>query len=336
MASNGDESAPPALKKRAANGDLEDDDFGPGTPKKAKLDEEDSDDFGPAMPTSDPTSEPGTKGDDAAVWARIRAQPDEISQVSALDSLLSGSDRAEWMTMLPAERQQSRELDFGKMQQNVTTFTKRGIQRRGDTSSWTDTPQDRADRDAGKARMSSLDMAKQLAAERFKKEEQIEARASVAAFNSEHRSMSLYEQVKSGAIQKEAKEESDSETSDSSGSSSDSERKRSHKHKKSKDKHKHKRRDKDKHKDKDRHKHKDKSKDKGKDKRLKYDEQTPRALSTGDAHKSSGAYWDRERDLERFGSRASEQKRVQTFRDAALLNSRFYSGGTKQGPSNLR
>lgn len=328
MASSSDEPS----KKRALDNTKQDDaELGPAEPKRAKLQEvEDDDSFGPAMPTASSSA-----SGDTGSWARVRLEA-EVGEVTALDKLLTGSDRAEWMTLLPPEKRESREMDFKKLQQNVTSFSKRGIERRGDTSSWTDTPADRAARESGDARMSSLEMAKQLAAERFKREEEQAAQATVAAFNSEHRSLSLYEQVKQGLISKDAKKaDADSRSdSDSESSSSSEEERRSHKHKRSKDKHRHK----DKHKDKDRHKEKRKSKDKKKkkDKKKDYDDQTPKALSTADAHVSGGAYWDRERDLVGFGARASEQKRKETFRDAGLLNSRFASGGTSTGPSNLR
>lgn len=321
-------------KKRALQGD-NDDELGPALPKRAKTVEDDGDDFGPKPSSSsglDATRD--SSGNSRGEWERVRLQA-EVGDVAAVDQLLTESDRAEWMTVLPSERKDSKTLDFGKMQQNVTTFSKRGVQRRGDTSSWTDTPADRAAREAGSASMSSLHMARQLAAQRFQREEQDEARASAAAFNTGSRGMSLYEQLKQGTVEKDTRRpkrrdhESDSDASSDSSSSSDHKRSRSHKHKdRSKDK-----------KSKDKHRHKDKrrDKDKHKDKRSKkeYDEQTPKSLSTADAFAGSG-YWDRERDLVSFGSRVSEQTRTQTFREAAMLNSRFYSGGTSTGPSNLR
>jgi len=329
-----------------------DSDFGPADAKRAKTIEDEDDDFGPKPASS--TSSNGknaSSGQNRAEWERVRLEA-EVGDVTAVDQVLSESDRAEWMTVLPAERKEAKALDFGKMQQNVTSFSKRGVQRRGDTSSWTDTPSDRAARESGSATMSSLDMARQLAAQRFQREEQDEARSSAAAFNTGSRGTSLYEQTKRGTVvddskktrrrdsESESDESDESDTSDDS-SSSDHRRSRSHRHKekskdkKSKDKHRHKdkRRDKDKQKDKDRRKEKrssSSSSSKG-----TYDEQTPKSLSTADVFGGSG-YWDRERDLVSYGNRVSEQTRAQTFRDAALLNSRFYSGGTSTGPSNLR
>lgn len=300
--------------------------------KRAKLEEEDEeDDFGPALPSSTNASGNGAaSSDNKAAWAKVRLEA-EIGEVSAIDEMLNSSDRAEWMTSLPPERVKSATLDFDKMQRSVTAFSKRGMQRRGDTSSWTDTPADKQARESGSAKMSTLDMARQMAAQRFEIEENLEARQSSASFNSGERVMSLYEQVKTGAIKKDSKsskrEYSDSE-SDSESSDSSYERRRSHKHKK-KEKHKDKGRDKDKSRDKDKRRDKDKERHRKKEKKRKrddYDEQTPKAMTTADAFKGKG-YWDRERDLDRFGARDSEQSRAQTFRDAAMLNSRFYSGG---------
>lgn len=306
------------------------DDFGPSVPKRAKLQEDEEDDFGPAMPTAaEADANDAARRSGESAWARVRLEA-EVGEVSAVDDLLNKGDRAEWMTALPPERKKSEALDFDKLQQNVTAFSRRGVQSRGDTSSWTETPADRAAREAGSAKTSSLDMARQMAAQRFQKEEDMESRIATTTSATGERTLSLYEQVKAGKFKKDQKSskrrDSDSESSDysSDSSSSSDDRRRSHKHKRHKDKS----RDKHKHKDKKRDEGR-KSKEKRKDKKKKdySDEQTPKSMSTADAFKGNG-YWDRERDIVRFGARDSDKTRTQTFRDAALLNSRFQSGGS--------
>lgn len=336
MASSSTPEDPSSGSKKRGIEDQIDEDFGPSAAKRAKFEERGEDDFGPAMPTSEElaANEAANKASNTE-WAKVRLEA-EVGDVSAVDALLNGSDRAEWMTSLPPERVKSNKLDFDKMQQSVTTFSKRGVQRRGDTSEWTDTPADRAAREAGSAKMTSLDMARQMAAQRFQRDEDIEARIASSTTSTGERALSLYEQVKAGKFKKDSKSSrrrhSDSESSDYSSDSSSSSEDRKHSHK-------HKRRDKDKSRDK--HRHKDKRKDesrkskekrKDKKKRDEYDEQTPKAMSTADAFKGNG-YWDRERDLVRFGSRDSEKSRAQTFRDASMLNSRFSSGGSSTGSS---
>lgn len=333
--SSAPEDSAHASKKRGID-DTTDDEFGPSAPKRAKLGEVGDDDFGPAMPTAvDAEASGASKKNQGSEWAKVRLEA-EVGDVSAVDEMLKNAGSAEWMTVLPPERIKSDRLDFDKMQQSVTAFSKRGVQSRGDTSGWTDTPADRAARDSGSAKMSSIDMARQMAAQRFQKEEDIEARTATSTTAGGQPVLSLYEQVKSGKFKKDEKssrrrgsssENSSDYSSDSSSSSDD--RRRSHKHKRHKDKS----RDKHKHKDK-RDDEKRKSKEKKKDKKRKseYDEQTPKAMSTSTAFKGNG-YWDRERDLDRFGARDSEKTRAQTFRDASQLNARFQSGGSSTGSS---
>ena len=123
-----------ASKKRVSEGELEGD-LGPPDAKRSKLEEEEDDDYGPSLaaPVGQETesrSSDGKKGE----WARVRLEA-EVGEVSAVDAMLRSSDRDDWMTMLPSERKSSSQLDFTKMQQSVTAFSKRGVQRRGDTSS---------------------------------------------------------------------------------------------------------------------------------------------------------------------------------------------------------
>lgn len=332
--SSAPEDAASASKKRGIE-DTNDDEFGPSAPKRAKLGEVGEDDFGPAMPTpAQLEAKDASKKNHNSEWAKVRLEA-EVGDVSAVDEMLKGTGQADWMTVLPPERIKSDRLDFDKMQQSVTAFSKRGMQTRGDTSGWTDTPADRAARESGSAKMSSIDMARQMAAQRFQKEEDIEARTATSTMASGQPVLSLYEQVKTGQFKKDkssrrrhSSSESSSDYSSDSSSSSD-DRRRSHKHKR----HKEKSRDKHRHKDK-RSDEKRKSKDKKKEKKKssEYDEQTPKAMSTSTAFKGNG-YWDRERDLDRFGARDSEKTRAQTFRDASMLNTRFQSGGSSSGSS---
>lgn len=289
--------------------------------KKPKYEEVEEDEYGPSPGVPMVEGRGGAEERDVkGEWEKVRRATEE-TPISAVDELLSRSDRADWMTMLPSERRGEVKLDYDKMQQSVTGFSKRGRESRGDTSSWTDTPSDRAAREAGDARMSSLDMAKKMAAQRFQKEADLEARASSAS--SRASLPSLYEQVKLGTISKPAKSSQDSPSD--SDSSSSPRHKSSHKHKKSKDKRdKHKSKDK---KGKDKHKRSHSSRD---------DPQLPRALSTARSNHSSTDYWDRERDLVQFGNRDSEKTRQQVFREASLLNSRFHSTGSSSSSSHLR
>lgn len=291
--------------------------------KKPKYEEVEDDEYGPSpgVPIEKGRGEDGER-ERKGEWDKVRRAAEE-TPIAAVDELLSRSDRADWMTMLPSEKRGEVKLDYDKMQQSVTGFSKRGRESRGDTSSWTDTPADRAARESGDARMSSLDMAKKMAAQRFQKEADSEARASSAS--SRALLPSLYEQVKLGTISKPSKSSQHS-PSDSDSSSSSPRHKSSHKHKKSKEK-------RDKHKSKDK-----KSKDKHKQKRShssRDDPQLPRALSTAHSNHSSTDYWDRERDLVQFGNRDSEKTRQQVFREASLLNSRFHSTGSSSS-SHLR
>ncbi|CAK9261410.1 unnamed protein product [Sphagnum jensenii] len=134
---------------------------------------------------------------EAAQWRRVRgeAQPGD-------DEILRGGpqepSRDEWMTALPPERQAG-----GPVSQQNTFFSKAEKSGRGDTSIWTDTPADKAQ----KAKMQYLEAYKQatLTNEPGSAEEEIERREKersekeaqlMDSYNSNRRLQSLVEKHK--------------------------------------------------------------------------------------------------------------------------------------------
>lgn len=127
---------------------------------------------------------------EAAQWRRLRGEEEEGD-----DELLRGPQevaRDEWMTKLPPERQAG-----GPPVQQNTFFSKSGKSGRGDTSVWTDTPADKAQ----KAKMQYLEAYKQAALTNGSAEELEEREKERAAkeaqlmdsYNSHKRSQSLVE-----------------------------------------------------------------------------------------------------------------------------------------------
>ncbi|XP_040998630.1 uncharacterized protein LOC121244568 [Juglans microcarpa x Juglans regia] len=121
---------------------------------------------------------------EAAQWRRLQG----IS-IEGDDELLADLDvkvepkRDEWMTTLPPERKPG-------MTMQSTTFSRNTKEGRGDTSAWTDTPSDRAQ----KAKMNYLEAYNEAAA-LASNEEQKKQKSSVAdlvdKYNKEKRSKSL-------------------------------------------------------------------------------------------------------------------------------------------------
>jgi len=149
------------------------------------------------------------------------------------------------MTQLPTG---SSFIDLGLMQRNVTHFSRRGVSDRGDTSGWTDDPEERRRKAMGYSSKTTLQMAKDMAMQRVIRDKNLEIQKAVEEFNDEYRAESLLSmhlkkdtQPKSKEptmppppIEKKSETESDSEKSDSSSEDKKKSKKKDKKKKKSK------------------------------------------------------------------------------------------------------
>ncbi|KAL8485989.1 hypothetical protein ACS0TY_028048 [Phlomoides rotata] len=142
---------------------------------------------------------------EAAQWRRLQG----IS-MEGDDILLAEMDakappkRDEWMTTLPPERKP------GVTQQSTTRFSMGGKEGRGDTSVWTDTPSDRAQ----KAKMNYLEAYNQASALASNEQEKKRANADaelVEQYNKAKRSKSLVEKHKE-SIKSRSKKKSKQES----------------------------------------------------------------------------------------------------------------------------
>lgn len=98
-------------------------------------------------------------------WERLRNDP------NATLASMNPTEREEWMLKLPEGSR--RVLDYDQMQQSVTSFSRKGAVKAAVDDSWAESPADRARREAastGTAPKSSLEMAKQMVAERIARE----------------------------------------------------------------------------------------------------------------------------------------------------------------------
>ncbi|XP_047341307.1 calponin homology domain-containing protein DDB_G0272472 isoform X2 [Impatiens glandulifera] len=132
---------------------------------------------------------------EAAQWRRLQGISMEGDDVllEDLDAKLPPK-RDEWMTTLPPERKPA-----GVPTQSTTAFHRNGKEARGDTSAWTDTPSDRAQ----KAKQNYLEAYNEAAAlaskeEVVKKTTNMDAEL-VAEYNKAKRSKSLVEKHKEAA-----------------------------------------------------------------------------------------------------------------------------------------
>jgi hypothetical protein len=226
--------------------------------------DEDEDTFGPRPALANMFS-PEEDSENTEEARRIRREKEkkqwEMLRSNTTGSIQTGpSKREDWMTKLPETKKVS--LDFDLMQKSVTSFSRKGVDDRGDVTGWTSTPGE----EPAAPQLSALELAKQMVAERVAADKERQNREAIEKHSGVNRQKSLMEQHYEKKMQK-------SEKKDKKGKDKDK------KEKKGKDKDK-------KHKDK---KHKDK-KDK-KDKRDKKDKK--------DKKKDDDfvPYFDRERDL---------------------------------------
>uniref|UniRef100_A0A7N0UBN0 J domain-containing protein n=1 Tax=Kalanchoe fedtschenkoi TaxID=63787 RepID=A0A7N0UBN0_KALFE len=145
---------------------------------------------------------------EAAQWRRLQGIAMEGDDELLADvSVKAAPVRDEWMTSLPPERRP------GGVSMQSTTFSKTGKEGRGDTSSWTDAPSDRAQ----KAKMSYLEAYNQATALASNVEEAQRQSADaelVDKYNKAKRSKSLVEKYKeeaSSRSKKKSKKKSDKE-----------------------------------------------------------------------------------------------------------------------------
>ncbi|OIT06940.1 PREDICTED: uncharacterized protein LOC109215170 [Nicotiana attenuata] len=124
---------------------------------------------------------------EAALWRRVQGISMEGDDLLLAEmEVKAAPKRDEWMTTLPPERK------AGVTMQSTTSFSKSSKEGRGDTSAWTDTPSDRAQ----KAKMNYLEAFNEASA--LASKEQEKSRASVDAelveqYNKAKRSKSMVE-----------------------------------------------------------------------------------------------------------------------------------------------
>ncbi|XP_016445880.1 uncharacterized protein LOC107771070 [Nicotiana tabacum] len=124
---------------------------------------------------------------EAALWRRVQGISMEGDDLLLAEmEVKAAPKRDEWMTTLPPERK------GGVTMQSTTSFSKSSKEGRGDTSAWTDTPSDRAQ----KAKMNYLEAFNEASA--LASKEQEKSRASVDAelveqYNKAKRSKSMVE-----------------------------------------------------------------------------------------------------------------------------------------------
>lgn len=131
-----------------------------------------------------------------AEWRKIRGEalPEDEELLRPGGPGGAGAEgivRDSWMTELPPERQAK---PGGEVPQHVTSFSRRGVTGRGDTSAWTDTPQIAAERQQqlllGGPGVATLTAAVQ---QREDRERQAAVIAAVDEYNARNRPKSLME-----------------------------------------------------------------------------------------------------------------------------------------------
>eukprot|EP01122_Echinamoeba_exundans_P012478 TRINITY_DN5221_c0_g1_i1.p1 TRINITY_DN5221_c0_g1~~TRINITY_DN5221_c0_g1_i1.p1 ORF type:complete len:416 (+),score=117.66 TRINITY_DN5221_c0_g1_i1:26-1249(+) len=345
------------------------DDIAPPAPKRMKMaqeDEEEEDNFGPSLPTAAdvmrvvsaaPTFDPllGTAPLSAATmgtsleaptalttsekdaWERLRSDP------NATLANLNPTEREEWMLKLPEGQRKT--LDYDMMQQSVTSFSRKGTVKHAVDTTWAESPADRAKREAStEAPKSSLELAKQMVAERLAREKAEQTAKMIEEHNSKHRAKSLME-IAAEEKMKQAKEAQDKERRRAERAKEKEKRKSKDKHRKSKDKDK---RDKRKRKEKKRKRRDSSSSDSdsdsdsssssssdSRDKKSSKKKSSstsdpqvafnPYGFGAGPSAPSSSnagpAYWDRERDMS--SSRFDAVKKQSAIKDSKMLNQKF-------------
>ncbi|KAL3698923.1 hypothetical protein R1sor_016945 [Riccia sorocarpa] len=135
---------------------------------------------------------------EAAQWRKLRGEEAEPGDAELLTGEMKEPKRDEWMTVLPPERQ------AGKPTQQSTYFSRSEKSGRGDTSVWTDTPLEKAQ----KAKMQYLEAYKQATITdrepdegAFEREKTAKAAAMIDDFNKNKRALSLVEKHQQENIQ---------------------------------------------------------------------------------------------------------------------------------------
>eukprot|EP01125_Pyxidicula_operculata_P006532 TRINITY_DN2258_c0_g1_i2.p1 TRINITY_DN2258_c0_g1~~TRINITY_DN2258_c0_g1_i2.p1 ORF type:complete len:297 (-),score=99.10 TRINITY_DN2258_c0_g1_i2:45-935(-) len=254
-------------------------------------------------------------------WDSVRGS-DEIIQSNQNRKL----ERDTWMVELPAQRSSS--LNFDLMQKSVTRFSLRGVEERGDTSMWTQTP----DQKEPQRPKTSLEMAKAMAMQHIEQKNNQATSEIVKQYNEKFRKESLFEQHIKQKEKTQEEEEDEVEEKEE---------------KKTKKKEKKKSKDKDEDKKGKKRKHRSSSSSSKKKKRNKSDEsesdsdsddsrdEKPKKKKQKRDKKSDKKeekkkeyvpYWDRERDLNKSGIDA--KKAVNSMAQSGVLNMRFSSSSS--------
>lgn len=197
-------------------------------------------------------------------------------------------ERDSWMVDLPPQLSSS--LNFDLMQKN-RTFSKRGVEDRGDSSDWTADPQTKAQRPK-----TSLQMAKEMALANVAKQRDEEAAVVVKEYNEKHRNESLLNIHLSKATK----------GSDNEDSSTESEHDKKSKQKKRKSKNK---------------KRKREEKEKTSKKKKKQADTEDR-----EEKKEYVPFFDRDRDV--VAPQVDSKKRNEIIARSTVLHSRFSSGSS--------
>ncbi|KAL2614243.1 hypothetical protein R1flu_025935 [Riccia fluitans] len=158
---------------------------------------------------------------EAAQWRKLRGEEAEPGDAELLMGEAKEPKRDEWMTVLPPERQ------AGKPTQQSTYFSRSEKSGRGDTSVWTDTPLEKAQ----KAKIQYLEAYKQAALTApepdaaFEREKVAKAAAMIDEYNKKKRGMSLVEKHQQESVKDLKKRRKKGEGGEASLLSKEKERK---------------------------------------------------------------------------------------------------------------
>jgi hypothetical protein len=110
-------------------------------------------------------------------WERLRSDP------NATLANLNPTEREEWMLKLP-DGGQKHALDYDAMQQSITSFSRKGAVKHAVDATWGESPADKAKREASTdAPKSSLELAKQMVAERLAREKAEQTAKTIEEYN---------------------------------------------------------------------------------------------------------------------------------------------------------
>jgi len=202
------------------------------------------------------------------------------------------------------------------MQKN-RTFSRRGVEDRGDTSAWTADPTAKGERPK-----TTLQMAKEMAMANITKRRDEESAAAVKEHNEKFRNESLLN-LHLSTLKDDDKEEKfkkENRSSSDSDDSSNDNKKHRHEKKNSKSKSKKKRK-------------REEKKDKAAKKKRKKEEDTEETKKPEETKKQEYVpFFDRERDL--VSPQVDSKKRNEMISRSTQLNSRFSSGSSGSSGSS--